>query len=128
MNTLGIMGGIGRESTIEYYRTILAEYRERHGDANSPSIVINSIDVRKLLSLVATNKLEMLRAYLVEELQRLATAGASLGILAANTPHIVFDEVQNRSPIPLVSIVDATCAEARARDLRRLGLMGRGST
>jgi aspartate racemase len=89
MNTLGIIGGIGPESTIDYYRAILAAYRERHGDRDSPSIVINSIDVRKLLSLVAANELEILAACLVEEVQRFAVAGASLGILAANTRRLI---------------------------------------
>ena len=124
MKTLGIVGGIGPESTIEYYRAILAAYRERHGDVSAPSVFINSIDLHKLLELVAAGQLEALTGYLVEELERLRNAGATLGILAANTPHVVFDDVVRRSAIPLVSIVEATCAEAKARALTRLGLFG----
>jgi len=124
MKTLGIVGGIGPESTIEYYRAILAAYRERHGDVSNPSIFINSIDLHKLLELVAAGQLEAVTEYLVEELERLANAGASLGILAANTPHVVFDDVVRRSAIPLLSIVEATCEEAKARTLARLGLFG----
>lgn len=124
MDTLGVIGGIGPESTIEYYRAILAAYRERHGDSENPSVLINSIDVKRLLGLVGVNDLAGLTAYLVTELRRLAAGGASLAILAANTPHIVFDDVTSKSPIPLVSIVEATCREASSRGLKRVGLLG----
>jgi aspartate racemase len=124
MNTLGVIGGIGPESTIEYYRAILAAYRDRHGDLENPPVVINSIDVKRLLTLVAANDLAGVTAYLVTELRRLAAGGASLGMVAANTPHIVFDDLARASPIPLVSIVEATCAEVVTRGLRRIGLFG----
>ena len=57
-------------------------------------------------------------------MERLARAGADFGLLAANTPHLVFDALQERSSIPLLSIVDATCRAAKARGLRRVGLLG----
>jgi aspartate racemase len=124
MNTLGVIGGIGPESTVEYYRAILAVYRERHGDSANPPILIDSIDVKRVLGLVAADDLAGLTEYLVTELRRLAAGGASLAILAANTPHIVFDDVASESPIPLVSIVEATCREASSRGLKRVGLLG----
>jgi aspartate racemase len=62
--------------------------------------------------------------YLLEGIDKLARAGADFGIISANTPHIVFDEVAPKSPIPLVSIVEATCAAAKARELKRLALFG----
>src|SRR5205823_12914916 len=58
------------------------------------------------------------------EVMRLNGAGAEFGFLAANSPHIVFDDIAQRSPIPLISIVEATCAEAKARGFRKLGLLG----
>ncbi len=70
------------------------------------------------------NDLPGVADYLVSELQRLADAGADSGIIAANTPHIVFNQVRRRSPIPLVSIVEATCAEAKSRGWKKLGLFG----
>lgn len=124
MDMLGVIGGIGPESTIEYYRAILAAYRERHGDSENPPVLINSIDVKRLLGLVGVNDLPGLTAYLVAELRRLAAGGASLAVLAANTPHIVFDDVTSKSPIPLVSIVEATCREAIGRGLKCVGLLG----
>jgi aspartate racemase len=124
MKTIGVIGGLGPESTIEYYRSIIASYSERVPDGSYPSIIINSIDLEKVLDLVATNELAKLTEYLVSEIQRLASAGAECGLIAANTPHIVFDEVRRQSPIPLLSIVEATCDEAKTLGLAKLGLFG----
>ncbi|HXM22516.1 MAG TPA: amino acid racemase [Terriglobales bacterium] len=124
MKTIGIIGGLGPESTIEYYRWIIASYVESRPDGSSPSIIINSIDLKKLLEMVAANELAKLTEYLVSEIQRLARAGAECGLVAANTPHIVFDEVRRQSPIRLISIVEATCEAAKALGLKKLGLFG----
>jgi aspartate racemase len=124
MKTLGIIGGIGPESTIDYYRLTLDGYREQKRDGSYPSVIINSIDLNRVRTLVETGALQQLAEHLLAELQRLARAGAHFGLLAANTPHIVFDDVQQQSPIPLISIVQATCDAARNLKLNRLGLLG----
>jgi aspartate racemase len=124
MKTLGIIGGIGPESTIEYYRRLHALYRERIPDGTAPSIIINSIDMKKLLGLVEANELDELTGYLSAEVEKLARGGATFALFAANTPHLVFDPVARRSPIPLISIVEATCETAKAAGLKRLGLFG----
>ncbi|HLB88069.1 MAG TPA: aspartate/glutamate racemase family protein, partial [Terriglobales bacterium] len=98
--TVGIIGGIGPESTIEYYRLIIATYRQHKPDGSYPSIIINSIDLKKVLDLIEANELAKLTEHLVCEVQKLARAGADCGLLAANTPHIVFDEIRSQSPIP----------------------------
>lgn len=123
MKTLGVIGGIAPESTVEYYRTLVAVHRERTGGAY-PSILIDSIDLTKLLALAGADEREALADYLVAELERLALAGATLGLMASNTPHLVFDEVRARSPIPLVSIVEAAAARAAELGLKRLALFG----
>jgi aspartate racemase len=124
MKTLGIIGGIGPESTIEYYRAIIAAYRGQTKDGNYPSIIINSINLKQLLDLVAANELAKVTELLVGEVERLARAGAHFALFASNTPHIVFDEVQRRSSIPLLSIVQGTCDAAKALGLKRVGLFG----
>jgi aspartate racemase len=124
MKTLGVIGGIGPESTIEYYRLIIATYQQAKRDGSYPPIIINSIDLKKMVDLVTADALPQVAEYLVAEVQRLAAAGADIGLLSANTPHVVFEEVSSRSPIPLLSIVEATCAEAKALGLKRLGLFG----
>lgn len=123
VDTIGIIGGIGPESTIDYYRLLIDAYRTRVRDGSYPSIVINSIDVARLLRLAATD-LASLTAYLSVEVERLTNAGAAFGALAANTPHVVFDAVQSASAIPLVSIVRATHAAAAGRRLKRVALFG----
>lgn len=124
MKVLGIIGGIAPESTVEYYRLLIAAYRERVGDGSYPPIIINSIDLKRLLDLVAADRLADLGRYLSAEVERLARAGAEVALFASNTPHIVFDDVQRRSPVPLVSIVEAAADEAHALGLGRVGLFG----
>ena len=124
MKMLGIIGGVGPESTIEYYQNVIALYRERQRDGSYPEFIINSVDLKKGLDFMAANNLTGMADYLLEEIGKLARAGANFGLISANTPHIVFDELASKSPIPLISIVEATCAAAKARKLKRLGLFG----
>jgi aspartate racemase len=124
MKTLGVIGGIGPESTIEYYRHLIAAHRARKPDGSYPAIVINSINMKTLLDMIEADDRVKMVEYLVGEIQKLARAGAQCGLLAANTPHIVFDEIRRKSPIPLVSIVEATCEAAKALGLKRIGLFG----
>src|SRR5438046_4132004 len=124
MKSLGIIGGVGPESTIEYYRSIIALYRERQRDGSYPEFIINSVDLKKGLDFMDANDLAGIADYLLEEIGKLARASANFGLISANTPHIVFDEVASKSPIPLISIVEATCAAAKARKLKRLALFG----
>ena len=143
MKTVGIIGGMGPESTIEYYRLIIAAYRERqiatgaapvesHAQdaraASYPSIIINSIDLTKLIHWVSANELGPFTDYLLWEIKRLARAGVNFGALASNTPHIVFDELRRRSPIPLISIVESTCDAVQALGLKRVALFGTSFT
>ncbi len=124
MRTPGIIGGIGPESTVEYYRLAVALYRERTGDGCYPPLLIDSIDLAKMLGLIGADMLPEVTDYLAGEIEKLARAGADFGALAANTPHVVFEPLLQRSPIPLISIVDATCRAATIRGLRRVGLFG----
>jgi len=124
MKTLGIIGGVGPESTIEYYQNIIALYRERRRDGSYPEFIINSVDLKKGLDFMDANDLAGMADYLLKEIGKLARASANFGLISANTPHIVFDEVASKSPIPLISIVAATCAAAKARRLKKLGLFG----
>ena len=124
MKTLGIIGGLGPESTIDYYGKIIALFRERTGDGSYPQFIINSINLKKGLDFMDANNLTGMADYLVEEIGKLARAGATVGLISANTPHIVFDDVASQSSIPLISIVEATCAAAKLRKLKRLALFG----
>ena len=124
MKTLGIVGGIAPASTIEYYRMLIAAYQSRRADGSSPPVIINSIDMQTMLRLIAADALDEVTEYLGAEIDKLVQAGADFGVLASNTPHIVFDRLQRRSRIPLVSIVDATFDVAKRLNLTRVGLLG----
>ena len=123
MNSLGLIGGTGPESTIDYYRLLTAQYREK-ADGASPPVIINSVDLKRMIAWMGANELDKVTDYLVAEFAKLEKAGVDFAALTANTPHIVFDEVAPKSQIPLISIVEATCAAAKTRKLKRLALLG----
>ena len=124
MRTLGMIGGVGPESTIDYYKNIIAMYRERKPDGHYPQFVINSIDLQKGIDFLEANDLAGMTNFLLHEIAKLPPAGADFGIIAANTPHIVFDAVKAKSPSPFVSIVEAACDCAKERNFKRLALFG----
>lgn len=93
MKTLGILSGIGPESTIDYYRQLVALYRERLPDGAAPSLLINTIDLGRVRALVASGEREALTRYLVDEFVRLGRVRATVGLMASNTPYVVFDVV-----------------------------------
>ena len=128
MKTLGIVGGIGPESTIEYYRFILDGYRARLTDGSAPHIIIDSIDVNRGIAMLDANDLDGLTNYVSASVDGLTRAGAEVALIAANTPHLVFDDVQRRATIPMINIVQTTCDHARGQGLRRLALLGTGFT
>jgi aspartate racemase len=123
VKTIGIVGGIGPESTVDYYKLLLKRSPEL-GGSRSPQIVINSVDFWAMRALLEKGDDAGLADMLVRDIEALAGAGAGVAVIAANTPHRVIDRVQPRAAVPLVSIVEATRAAAEAQGLRRLGLLG----
>lgn len=124
MATLGIVGGIAPESTIEYYRSIIAAYRSRKNDGSYPSILINSIDLTRMIGLIGAGEIREVTEMLIEAVQQLARGGADVALFASNTPHLVYDDVAAASPIPMISIVEETCRAASSLGMQRLGLFG----
>lgn len=122
MLTLGLIGGLGPESTIDYYRRILEAWGGEK-PRSSPHVLIDSLDVDYGLELVEHDRPALID-YLLESVRRLAAAGCDFAAMAANTPHVVFDDLVSRSPIPLVSIVEACAEEAKKRRMQRVGLLG----
>ena len=118
----GLVGGLGPESTIDYYRRLITEW-EREDPLSSPPIVIDSLDSKRVMRLVEGDR-PALTEYILESLHRLHGAGATFGAITSNTTHLVFDKVAPRSPIPLIHIVEVCMEEARRLGLRRLGILG----
>lgn len=124
MKKIGIIGGIGPESTLDYYRGIIDAFRDRIGGMNYPDIIIYSADLTELIRILEAKDLDKLVEWLLARVDALQRAGAEFAAIASNTPHVVFDELARRSPLPLISIVEATCGKARSLGLKRLGLLG----
>lgn len=124
MKRIGIIGGLGPESTIDYYKGIINVFRQRESGLATPEIIIYSADVSRLMELVEVREWSKLVEWLVKMVNALHNAGAGFAVIGSNTPHIVFDKVKSRSPIPMLSIVDETCKRASSMKLKKLGLMG----
>lgn len=123
MKRIGLVGGIGPESTIDYYRRIVAALADRPPDAR-PEVVVYSASIDELLTLVEAQDWGSLVEWLLAKLEALRRAGADFAAIGANTPHVVFDRVRAASPLPLRSIVEATRDEAIRRGARRVALLG----
>jgi aspartate racemase len=123
MKTLGLIGGTGPESTIDYYRLLTNQYREK-ADGASPHIIINSINLKHMIDWMGAGELGKVADYLVKEFETLQRAGVDFAALTANTAHIVFDELKQRVSLPLISIVEATCERAQSLGVKRVALFG----
>jgi aspartate racemase len=123
MKQIGIIGGLGPESTVDYYKSIIAAFREE-GSLAAPEIILYSVNLAEVLALVAEQDWNRLEYLLVAKIKALHRAGADFAIISANTPHIVFSEVQAKSPIPLLSIVEVTLQKTAELGLTKVGLLG----
>lgn len=124
MAKIGMLGGFGPESTLDYYRLLIEEYRSKSKDESNPEIIIYSMDINKLLKLVADEEWENLTEYLLDGIKILEKGGADFGFISANTPHIVFDRIKELSSIPLISIVEKTCEHIKKAGIKKIGLLG----
>lgn len=124
MKKLGLIGGIGPESSISYYREIVFGVQKRLGRKQFPPLTVESLDVYQVLQYCREKDMKGLIGYVSDGIANLAAAGCDFAALSGNTPHIVFDELQARSPIPLVSMPAAACGAAQKAGYHRLGLLG----
>ncbi len=124
MKRAGIIGGIGPASTLDYYSGIISGVREKSNGDDYPLLVIDSINMTEMIGYIADNDWDKLVCLLVSSIDRLAAAGADFAAIASNTPHIVFDATRERSKLPLISIVDATCRYAVEAGCRRAVVLG----
>ncbi len=124
MKKMGILGGMSPESTVEYYRVIITLCRQRGMGHRYPVIIVYSLNFQGFISLVESGNLPEVISLLYEAIDSLSHAGADFALMASNTPHIVFNEVADRSPIPLLSIVEETGKAAKSSGFSRVGLFG----
>ena len=121
---LGIVGGTGPESTVDYYRSIIASWQRQRTDGSYPRLIINSLDAGRIFRLLGERDYSGIARDVIPALEQLAAAGAGRALLASNATHLAFVEIAAASPIPLIHIVDAARDAASARGHRRLGIFG----
>lgn len=124
MKKAGFIGGIAPASTIDYYKGIIDGCRAYPEFEGYPEIIIDSINLSAMLRLVAENRWEELIHMLLHAIENLRKGGADFAAILANTPHIVFDEVEKRSVLPLISIVKATCQAAQKQGSKKVVVLG----
>jgi len=124
MKKIGIVGGMAPESTVEYYRIITSLCRQRGMGYSYPVIIVYSLNFQEFIGLVESGNLPEVINLLCEAIDSLSHAGADFALMASNTPHMVFNEVAARSPIPLLSIVEETGKTAKNSGFTRVGLFG----
>ena len=119
MKKLGIIGGLGPEATVNYYMDIIAGVQKALGnDEILPPITIESVDMYYMFTLLSAGKYEDTASYLAEAAENLRKAGCDFGLMCGNTAHIVFDEVQARTSLPLMSMVETALEEAKKQKLK----------
>jgi aspartate racemase len=128
MKKIGLIGGMGPESTLDYYRSIIDSFKTGAGELSYPEIIIYSVNLSEFLNLMKAREFDKIVPLLSGKIEALARAGADFAAITANTPHMFFDAIAAKSPIPMISIVDATCRETVRRGLKRPGLFGTGFT
>ena len=124
MKKIGIIGGLGPESTIEYYKIITRTYNEIMGKSSFPNIIIESLDLEEFTNLMEENKLKEVLEFLTRAAENLISGGAEVIIMATNTPHIVFDELEKNITESMLSIMDATGETIAEHGLKKVGLIG----
>jgi aspartate racemase len=121
---LGILGGTGPESTVDFYRSIISSWRRRNPNGSYPQVIVNSVEGGRILRLLGEREFSRIAEEMADAVRQLAAAGAGAALLAANAPHLAFDETAAALPIPLIHIVDAARDVATAQGHRRLGIFG----
>ena len=121
---IGILGGMSPESTVAYYEHITRTYTERFGDYGYPEVLIYSVSFQPYVDWPNQDRWELVADGLSQAAQKLVAAGADVILIATNTMHLVFDEVQARVEVPMLSLLDATAEAIQGRGLNTVGLLG----
>ncbi len=124
MKTIGLIGGMSWESSLEYYRIINETVKELIGGLHSAKSIMFSYDFEEIESLQHLGKWTELTDSLTEIAKRLENAGAELIVICTNTMHKVADEMQTNLSIPIIHIADATAEKIMEKKLQTVGLLG----
>ncbi|MEA2608012.1 MAG: aspartate racemase [Chloroflexota bacterium] len=121
---LGIVGGVGPESTIDYYRSLVAAWRRRRPDGSYPRVIIDSVDAGQVMRFLGEGEFGAVGRALGAALGELAAAGCGCALIASNATHLAFDVIDPPPSMPMIHIVEAARDAAVAAGHHRLGLIG----
>ena len=124
MKTIGMIGGMSWESSIEYYRIINEAVKQRLGDLHSARSLMFSVDFAEIEVLQRAGRWEEATQAMIAAARSVEAGGADFLIICTNTMHKMAEEVQQSIGIPLLHIADATAEAIQARGLQRIGLLG----
>jgi len=124
MKTIGMIGGMSWESSIEYYRIINEKVKEELGGLHSAKSLMYSVDFAEIEALQHADKWKEATKAMIEAARHLESGGADFVVICTNTMHKMADEVEAASSIPLLHIADATAEVIKAKGLSKIGLLG----
>ena len=124
MKKIALVGGLGPEGTLDYYRGIITGFKADYNELGYPEMVIESLNLKVLLALADAGNWDKMSQIIALKFETSRLAGADFGAIASNTPHKVFESIQAATSLPLISIVTATCHAVRDRGLNKVGLLG----
>lgn len=128
MKTIGLIGGTGWVSTIEYYRIINKEFNKRSGGHNFAKCILYSLNHGDIIEFNKKNDMLGLYAMLLDAALRLIDAGADFILLCANTTHMFADKLSKEISVPLIHIGEAAAKEIKRQNLSKVGLLGTKAT
>ena len=124
MKTIGIIGGMSWESSIEYYRIINEVTRKKLGGLHSSKSVMVSVDFAPMEEMQKNLQWDEATKVMVKTATQVALGGADFIVIATNTMHKMYDKVQRAVNIPILHIADATAYRIKEKNLRSVGLLG----
>jgi aspartate racemase len=124
MKIIGIIGGMGPESTVEYYKGIINGYKKITGNEDFPQLYIDSINMTGVLKLVQNKQYNELIELFLNEIKKLKSIGVETVAISSNTPHIIIGDLVKKSNLPIIRIVEETCKNARENSLQKVLLTG----
>lgn len=124
MKTIGMIGGMSWESSIEYYRIINQTVREKLGGLHSAKSIMVSVEFAEIEALQNQNRWDELASIMIEAARSLERGGAEFVIICTNTMHKLYDEVQNKIKIPMLNIADAAAEKIKADGIDKIALLG----
>ncbi len=124
MKLLGFVGGMNWQSTVEYYKNINNLINDKLGGNHSARLIVYSVDFEEILTLEMQNKWDLIKDIMIEISENLEKAGAEGIVICSNTMHLIAEDLEKVSKIPLINVIDATAEEVKKNRINSVGLLG----